>query len=245
MKYVIELGFKDTPNCSECRFCDSDGQIVNGLATLVCFALERRPLCPSKGMLNDCPLKIERELYRKTSQFTNYIMGETTIDEWEDKAEAYSKMIGLTLDKLVEAAKTVDGYSVIKDALVAATIHTSYTAEYMKDTDNKIDEAIRWISEMRAESQTAMETADSAPNEMSEHVRRFYLSSTVLSALHEYSPWQPPCAPPPENELLIIIYDFNYLTMAPAVFEKGRWFFEGKDLLSDEIVAWRRAPKYF
>lgn len=56
MKYVLEFGFKDKPECSKCMVCRSRGLNLNGETVMGCAAMGSMPKCPEDGCREDCPL---------------------------------------------------------------------------------------------------------------------------------------------------------------------------------------------
>lgn len=57
MKYILELQFKDKPECSLCMLSGIKGLDLDGESVICCFALGNRPKCPDVGCLKNCPLK--------------------------------------------------------------------------------------------------------------------------------------------------------------------------------------------
>jgi hypothetical protein len=60
MKYVLELEFKDKPECINCMLGRYTGKNLDGESILKCQAIGNAPKCPEDGgYRKDCPLRQE------------------------------------------------------------------------------------------------------------------------------------------------------------------------------------------
>lgn len=59
MKYILNLNFKDIPECINCMLCRNKGLDLNGETVKGCSAIGIMPKCPEEGCLKTCPLVLE------------------------------------------------------------------------------------------------------------------------------------------------------------------------------------------
>jgi hypothetical protein len=57
MKYILELNFKDKPECNCCMLGRSKGLNSDGETVMACYGLINIPKCVDSGCRKDCPLK--------------------------------------------------------------------------------------------------------------------------------------------------------------------------------------------
>lgn len=66
MKYVLELYFKEEPNCNNCMLSRYTGSIYLGCEISIgCAGMAGMPNCVKEGYRRDCPLKLSPSILDK------------------------------------------------------------------------------------------------------------------------------------------------------------------------------------
>lgn len=62
MKYILELHFKNKPECNCCMLRRSKGLNFDGETVMACYGLANLPKCVDDGCREDCPLRSTEEM---------------------------------------------------------------------------------------------------------------------------------------------------------------------------------------
>ena len=76
MKYILELQFKNKPECRMCMLNRPTAKNLNGESIEQCQAIGYTPRTPEEGCRDDCPLKENEEIYKQESNDRIYYVSQ-------------------------------------------------------------------------------------------------------------------------------------------------------------------------